>query len=66
MENSKLAYEACLQENLDNPSECEALKRAYDADLRAYRATGPVSTTVSAVRRFFGISSEGAPLFWDF
>lgn len=48
MDNSKAAYERCLQQNPDNPSQCEALKRAYEADVEAYRqagkATGPTAT----------------------
>ena len=47
MEDSKMAYKACLQQNLDDPSKCEALKRAYDADLKAYRASRPVGKTIS-------------------
>lgn len=39
MEISKAAYKRCLEQNPDNPSKCEALKRAYEADLKAYRET---------------------------
>ena len=39
MEASKAAYKRCLEQNPDNPSKCESLKRAYEADLKAYRET---------------------------
>ena len=39
MEDSKAAYKRCLQQNPDDPSKCEALKRAFEADLKAYRET---------------------------
>ena len=48
MENSKAAYEKCLQQYPDDPSPCEALRRAYEADVETYReagkATGPTAT----------------------
>ncbi len=48
LENSQAAYERCLQQNPGDPSKCEALKRAYEADVEAYReagkATGPTVT----------------------
>ena len=40
MDNSKAAYEKCLQQNPDDPSRCEALKRAYEVDLEIYREAG--------------------------
>jgi hypothetical protein len=39
MQNSKAAYKACLAANPDNPDKCEALRRAYEADIQAYRET---------------------------
>jgi hypothetical protein len=39
MLKSKDAYKACLPANPDNPDKSEALKRAYEADLKAYEAT---------------------------
>ena len=39
MEVSKAAYKRCLEQNPDDPSKCEALRRAYEADLKAYRET---------------------------
>lgn len=48
MENSKAAYERCLQQNPAYPSQCEALRRAYEADVETYheagKATGPTAT----------------------
>lgn len=48
MENSKAAYERCLQQNLGDPSKCEIFKRLYESDLEVYReagkATGPTFT----------------------
>jgi hypothetical protein len=39
MEASKSAYKACLaHQSQDDPSSCEALRQAYEADLSAYRA----------------------------
>jgi hypothetical protein len=39
MQNSKAAYKACLAANPDNPDKCEAQRRAYEADIKAYRET---------------------------
>ncbi|MDD2901204.1 MAG: hypothetical protein PHU44_02075 [Syntrophales bacterium] len=48
LENSKAAYERCLQQNLGDPSKCEIFKRLYEADLEVYReagkSTGPTFT----------------------
>jgi hypothetical protein len=45
---SMAAYAKCLEQNPADPSKCEALKRAYEADYRAYQAAqkggGPVLT----------------------
>lgn len=41
MEHSKTAYKQCLEEHPDDPDKCEALRRAYEADLKAYRAIMP-------------------------
>lgn len=38
-ESSKAAYQRCLEQNPDDPSKCEALRQAYEADLRALRDT---------------------------
>lgn len=40
MEGSKAAYKSCLAENPTNVSACEALRLSYEADLKAYQATG--------------------------
>jgi hypothetical protein len=48
MENSKAAYDRCLKQNPNDISRCEALKRAYEADLKAYQEeckSMPPSTT---------------------
>ena len=34
MFKSKDAYKACLAANPDNPDKCEALRRAYEADVK--------------------------------
>ncbi len=39
MEDSKAAYKKCLQQHPENPSKCEGWRRAYEADLEAYRLT---------------------------
>jgi hypothetical protein len=39
MENSKAAYKKCLEQYRDDLPKCEAQRRAYEADLKAYRAT---------------------------
>jgi hypothetical protein len=48
MLTSMAAYARCLEQNPDDPSKCEALKRAYEADCRAYeeagRGRGPSTT----------------------
>ncbi len=36
MEESKAAYNACLQQHPDDASACEALNKIYEADLKAY------------------------------
>ena len=40
MENSRAAYERCLQQNLGDPSKCEIFKRRYEVDLEIYREAG--------------------------
>jgi hypothetical protein len=47
MENSRAAYERCLQQHLDDPSKCEIFKRAYEADLKAYRQAGKAAAPVT-------------------
>ena len=39
MESSKAAYQRCLEQNPDNPERCAAQRQAYEADMRAFRAT---------------------------
>lgn len=39
MEMSKAAYKRCLEQHADDLAKCEALRKAYEADLKAYRAT---------------------------
>lgn len=53
MENSKAAYERCLQQNLGDPSKCEIFKRRYEADLKTYRqAEKTKSPTVTGFMEF--------------
>ena len=49
MEASKAAYKRCLQEHPDDPSKCEGLRQAYEADLKAFRATSHALTDSSTV-----------------
>ena len=37
LESSKAAYMRCLERNPDDPSKCDALRQAYEADLRVFR-----------------------------
>ncbi len=39
VENSKAEYKACLKQHPDDLSKCDALKKAYEADLEYWRAT---------------------------
>lgn len=39
MESSKVAYKDCLQKHPSDTAACEGARLAYEADLRAYRAT---------------------------
>ncbi len=39
MEQSKSAYKTCLVQNAGDIGRCHGYKLAYDADMRAYRAT---------------------------
>jgi len=39
MMQAKDSYTQCLTENSADPSKCQGLKEAYDADLKAYLAT---------------------------
>jgi hypothetical protein len=53
MENSRAAYEKCLQQYPEDPSKCEALKRAYEADFETYRQAGKAqSPTVTGFIEF--------------
>jgi hypothetical protein len=40
MEASQAAYERCLAQHPDDPSQCEAWRRAYEAAYRAYQEAG--------------------------
>jgi hypothetical protein len=59
MENSKAAYEKCLQQHPDDPSPCEALKRAYEADFETYRQAGKATTPVVTGFIEFGSGGSG-------
>jgi hypothetical protein len=39
LDSSKAAYMRCLEQNPEDPSKCDALRQAYEADLRAFHAT---------------------------
>lgn len=39
MEQSKSAYKQCLGQHSQDPSQCTALRQAFEADMAAYRAT---------------------------
>ena len=39
MEISKARYKACLEQNPQTLANCESARLAYEADLRAYKAT---------------------------
>ncbi|MDC8449181.1 MAG: hypothetical protein LV473_12580 [Nitrospira sp.] len=49
MEASKAVYKRCLQEHPDDPLKCEALRQAYEADLKAFRATSHALTGSASV-----------------
>ena len=57
LEDSKAAYKKCLEQNPDDPSKCDVLKKIYEADLEAYNALksqgiyGTSTTTVVTPRR---------------
>jgi len=38
LEESKAEYKECLKLHSEDVSQCEGLRRAYDADLQTYRA----------------------------
>jgi hypothetical protein len=59
MENSKAAYERCLQQNLDDPSKCEIFKRAYEVDLETYRQASKATTPVATGFIEFGAGGSG-------
>lgn len=40
MKASKAAYKRCLEDNPRNVSACQAEQLSYEADLKAYEATG--------------------------
>jgi hypothetical protein len=39
LESSKAAYMRCLEQHPDDPSQCAALREAYEADMRALHST---------------------------
>ncbi len=39
VEMSKAEYQKCLEQYSDYLSKCEALRKAYEADMKAYRRT---------------------------
>lgn len=50
MENSQAVYKRCLEQYPDDPSRCEALRRAYEADVQAYsEASKGVSSPSSTI-----------------
>lgn len=38
LKESKTIYKECLMRHPENPKKCEGLRRAYEADMKAYRA----------------------------
>jgi hypothetical protein len=46
VEKSKAEYKDCLKQHADDLSKCDALKKAYEADLEYFRARvgGPSGT----------------------
>ncbi len=68
METSKAAYKACLAAR--GSEACEGQRRAYDADLSAYRATpklviGAGSSAPPPASVSPGSGLSGGPLEWD-
>jgi hypothetical protein len=66
MEASKAAYKACLA--TQQPEACEGLRQAYEADLRAYRATpklvvGAGSSPPSAITAGSGSAMGGQTVY---
>jgi len=47
VENSKAEYKDCLKQHPDDLSKCDALKRAYEADLEYWRSRTGHSGTVT-------------------
>jgi hypothetical protein len=45
METSKAAYKSCLAANPANSSACESARLAYEADLKAFEATGGMAAS---------------------
>ncbi|RJR43931.1 MAG: hypothetical protein C4567_04950 [Deltaproteobacteria bacterium] len=58
MENFKAAYENCLRQYPDDPSRCEALKKAFEADWEAYRQAG--KATAPNITGFFEFGPGGS------
>jgi len=46
LEKSKAAYKECLMTHSENPDKCEGLRKAYEADVKAYRAIMGRSVTI--------------------
>jgi membrane-bound lytic murein transglycosylase len=59
MENSKATYEKCLRQNPDDPSKCEALKRAYEADFETYREASKAQSPIFTGFFEFGLGGSG-------
>jgi len=38
LKESKVIYKECLMRHPENPKKCEGPRRAYEADMKAYRA----------------------------
>jgi membrane-bound lytic murein transglycosylase len=59
MENSRTAYEKCLRQYPDDPSKCEALKRAYEADFETYREASKAQSPIFTGFFEFGLGGSG-------
>jgi len=59
MENSQAAYERCRRQYPDDPSKCETLKRAYEADVETYQQAGRAATPVTTGFIEFGAGGLG-------
>lgn len=59
LENSKAAYERCLRQYPDDPSKCETLKRAYEADFETHREAGKATSPTVTGFFEFGLGGSG-------